>query len=318
MKQLRFSYEMQIDFTAPVTKHRFTLKCIPGSNERQRMEKLDVQVYPNRFLEWAMDSFGNECIYGYCEIPHDRFSVSVSGQASTGLCHYETAADEYKLGMYKYTTHYTKPGPVLKAYYETLRGRLAKRLRTPEGELPRSRGNYAWALFVTQQLYQDFRYESGITGIQTTAEEALAGGKGVCQDYAHIMIALCHMAGVPARYVVGMLQGEGLSHAWVEIYEDGMWIGLDPTNNLVVCDQHIKISHGRDYNDCTINQGVFTGLAGQAQHIRVIVEEEASGRKCQRQEQAPVSGRTVQEQTLLSGRTVQEQLSGYTRMEGEK
>lgn len=90
------------------------------------------------------------------------------------------------------------------------------------------------------------------------------------------MIALMHMSGIPARYVVGMLQGEGLSHAWVEIYENGMWIGLDPTNNLVVSDRHIKISHGRDYKDCTINQGFFTGNADQRQQIRVSVTEEGT------------------------------------------
>ena len=94
----------------------------------------------------------------------------------------------------------------------------------------------------------------------------------MCQDYSHILISLCHMEKIPARYVVGMLEGEGLSHAWVEIYENGMWIGLDPTNDLVVGEQHIKVSSGRDYGDCTINQGIFTGAANQTQTASVVVE----------------------------------------------
>ena len=98
-------------------------------------------------------------------------------------------------------------------------------------------------------------------------------GCGVCQDYSHILISLCHLAGIPARYVVGMLTGEGASHAWVEIYQDEKWYALDPTNNLIVDDEHIKISHGRDYRDCLINQGVFTGCAKQTQEIQVVVEE---------------------------------------------
>lgn len=265
MKRLHFSYEMNIAFTSPVTQHRFTLKCIPCSTERQNIGQLHVEVYPNHFLEHDEDSFGNQCIYGYCEVPHDHFSVSVTGTAITGLSHYETAADAYRLGMYKYTTHYTKPGSSLISYYQKLQQRFQE-------QFPGS--SYAWALFVTQQLYQDFKYQPGVTDIYTTAEAALTQGCGVCQDYSHIMIALMHMAGIPARYVVGMLMGEGLSHAWVEVYERGMWIGLDPTNNQVVSDRHIKISHGRDYKDCTINHGFFTGNAGQSQNIRVLVTEE--------------------------------------------
>ena len=87
------------------------------------------------------------------------------------------------------------------------------------------------------------------------------------------MITLCRMANIPARYVVGMLIGEGESHAWVEAAQDGRWYGLDPTNNVMVGENHIKISHGRDYNDCLINQGMFTGMAAQHRTITVQVEE---------------------------------------------
>ena len=96
----------------------------------------------------------------------------------------------------------------------------------------------------------------------------------MCQDYAHIMISMCRMAGIPCRYVVGMLIGEGLSHAWVEIEDNGMWYGIDPTNGIKVSENHIKISHGRDYGDCLINQGVFTGTAKQIQTVSVSVQEE--------------------------------------------
>lgn len=272
MTRLRFSYQMRIDFSEPVTRHRFTLKCIPGTDERQRIEDLQVRVEPNYFLEWERDSFDNECIYGYCEIPHDRFAVDVTGIAVTGLAHFETAEDEYKLGMYKYASHYTKPGSALVAYYHELQRHFREKIHVPEKQSGAG-FPYAWALFLTGELYRELHYERGLTGIHTTAEEAMRIGGGVCQDYAHIMIALCHMAGIPARYVVGMLEGEGESHAWVEIYDGGVWMGLDPTNNLVVTSHHIKISSGRDYQDCLINQGVFTGMARQNQSIHVTVEE---------------------------------------------
>lgn len=259
MTKLHFIYRMHIQFDSPVEKHRFTLKCSPQSSRRQEITQLAIEVFPKEFLSTDEDSFGNTCIYGYSEHSHDHFSVLVEGNAVTGLSHYETAADVHKLGMYQYATHYTVPGKQLRAYAAQFRfsGR---------------QGNCDRAEEMMRALHRDFRYVQKVTDIGTTAEEALALGCGVCQDYAHILIALCHMRGIPARYVVGMLVGEGLSHAWVEVYEDGMWIGLDPTNNAVVKDQHIKISSGRDYRDCTINQGIFTGGAKQTQTISVRVE----------------------------------------------
>lgn len=123
-------------------------------------------------------------------------------------------------------------------------------------------------------VHENMNYTKGVTAIDTTAEEALQSGEGVCQDYAHILLSLCREERIPARYVVGMLLGEGESHAWIEAFDGKNWIGFDPTNNLIVDDAHIKISHGRDYQDCSINRGVFTGQARQKQRILVEVREE--------------------------------------------
>ena len=81
------------------------------------------------------------------------------------------------------------------------------------------------------------------------------------------------MAGIPARYVVGMMIGEGYTHAWVEIYTGEGWYGLDPTNNLHIDDYYIKIAHGRDYADCIVDRGIFNGFTNQQQEIVVSVEE---------------------------------------------
>ena len=126
------------------------------------------------------------------------------------------------------------------------------------------------------RLHRDIAYEQGVTTVATTAEEAMRLRKGVCQDYAHILLSLCRMEKIPCRYVVGMMLGEGLSHAWVEVCDAGTWVALDPTNDLIVDDGYIKISCGRDYKDCMLNQGVFTGSSGRAtqkQEISVFVEE---------------------------------------------
>ena len=96
-------------------------------------------------------------------------------------------------------------------------------------------------------------------------------GAGVCQDYAHIFLSLLRLKGIPARYVTGMLRGEGESHAWVELALGEYWYGLDPTNDCVVAGEHVRIACGRDYRDCRISQGVFYGGARQTQQVSVSV-----------------------------------------------
>lgn len=113
-----------------------------------------------------------------------------------------------------------------------------------------------------------------MTTVQTTAEQAFAADAGVCQDYAHILLSLCRIQHIPCRYVVSLLLCEGASHAWTKIWDSGRWYALAPTNDLIVDDQHIEISSGRDYQDCIINQGLFIGQARQEQQVCASVLEQ--------------------------------------------
>jgi transglutaminase-like putative cysteine protease len=115
---------------------------------------------------------------------------------------------------------------------------------------------------------QSMTYEHGVTGVHTTAAAALAGGKGVCQDYAHVMLALCREAGLPARYVSGHLTGEGGSHAWVEVVvkDQGNQIAarrvaaaFDPTHECRAGRGYFTIAVGRDYADVAPTSGAFEG-----------------------------------------------------------
>lgn len=251
---------MKLTFDRPVEKHRFTLKCIPYTSERQEILDLCTDVYPKEFLSQSDDSFGNHCIFGYSEGQHDHFSVAVTGRARTGLSLSEPAGEDYQIGLYKYQTDCTRPGPCIRSFADQF-------------HFSDTDASFYKAKMFMAALYERFQYVPGSTSIRTTAEQALDLGMGVCQDYSHILLSLCRLERIPCRYVVGMLMGEGLSHAWVEICQDGRWIALDPTNNLVVDDQHIKISAGRDYRDCIINQGLFVGQTTQHQEILVRVQE---------------------------------------------
>ncbi|QOG03099.1 transglutaminase family protein [Flavobacterium sp. MDT1-60] len=128
-------------------------------------------------------------------------------------------------------------------------------------------------------VYDNFTYTKGITNIETTVDDILTLKKGVCQDFAHILLQLLRTAGIPSRYVSGYicpnesgLRGEGATHAWVEIYTPKQgWLGLDPTNNIWTMDNHVRLSVGRNFSDCTPIKGTFKGLARQTLSVCVSI-----------------------------------------------
>ncbi len=260
MKTLSFTYHLKINFSEPINNHRFTVRCIPLSDDRQEILSKEITVTPNEFISISTDSFGNHTIYGMAENSHQVFEVGLKGQAVTGKSKGVAAAQNHQVGYFKYQSAYTKPGENIKYMFSQL-------------NFSKTFSNLDMGKEIMERLYNYFIYCQGVTDVNTTAEQALTLGKGVCQDYAHIMLSLCRMQGIPSRYIVGMLVGEGASHAWVEVYDKNQWYGLDPTNYTEVFEDHIKISHGRDYNDCMINQGLFVGRALQRQEVFVNVEE---------------------------------------------
>ena len=130
-----------------------------------------------------------------------------------------------------------------------------------------------------QYIFDNFTYTKGITNIETTIDEILDLKKGVCQDFAHVLLQLLRTIGIPSRYVSGYicpnesgLRGEGATHAWVEIYTPTQgWLGLDPTNNIWTMDNHVKLAVGRNFYDCTPIKGTFKGLARQTLSVCVSI-----------------------------------------------
>ncbi len=115
-------------------------------------------------------------------------------------------------------------------------------------------------------VHETISYEHGVTSIATTAAEALAAGRGVCQDTAHIMIALCRATGLPARYVSGHLLGDGGTHAWVEVIvadpAGARAVPFDPCNGRRAGRDYLTIATGRDYTDVAPTSGTYLGTAG--------------------------------------------------------
>jgi transglutaminase-like putative cysteine protease len=158
-------------------------------------------------------------------------------------------------------------------------------------------------LDLNEFIYKNFKYEPGTTTVGTPIQDVIKNRRGVCQDFAHLMIALIRAAGLPVRYVSGYLEtddqaaisaealecenkvnqgmapswsrqlrGGAASHAWVEVYTpSGHWVGLDPTNQIQEGERHVQIGVGRDYADVPPLRGSFKGARQQFLSVQVVV-----------------------------------------------
>lgn len=252
---------MKIVYLSEVHRCHFTIKCIPGNTLRQKVEDYHILLEPeNSTCSYGCDGLGNLQIYGENDIPHNFFHFHIEGNVVTGLSNCEELVDESQAMIFVHPHGLNFAGEGICAYFESVKPDASC---TP----------YEKAVQLMHALYRDYAYQPNSTNVDTSAEEAFAQGYGVCQDYAHIFIALLHLAHIPARYVTGFLIGEGATHAWVEVLSDGIWYGMDPTNDCVVGDEHIRIGIGRDAKDCAINRGIMHGGGCHSQLVKACVAE---------------------------------------------
>jgi len=144
---------------------------------------------------------------------------------------------------------------------------------------PASRNPLDIILEFNNYVYTNFRYDVFATRVNSTVNEVWNMKAGVCQDFAHILIYMLQLTNIPARYVCGYicpnkdgLRGDGASHAWVEAYLPNYgWLGIDPTNNCLAQEKHVKLAVGRNYDDVAPVKGEYTGTASQTMEATVAV-----------------------------------------------
>ena len=131
-------------------------------------------------------------------------------------------------------------------------------------------------------VFDNFKYIKGVTSVESTLDEVWKLKAGVCQDFAHIFLVFLRQIHIPARYVSGYIcpnqngmRGEGATHAWIEAYiPSNGWVGLDPTNNCMTDDLHVRLAVGRSFSDCSPVKGIYKGTAGQTLEVGVSVSYE--------------------------------------------
>lgn len=138
------------------------------------------------------------------------------------------------------------------------------------------------AKHLNEYIYTTFEYRKGITTVETTVDEIWKLKSGVCQDFAHMLLVMLRQLNIPARYVSGYIcpnkngmRGEGATHAWVEAYIPFYgWLGLDPTNNCIVNETHVRLAVGKDFLDCSPVKGTYRGTSGHTLDVNVTVAYE--------------------------------------------
>ena len=262
-----FSYEPAVGESV------MEVRLQPRSDTRQRCLTSTLYVNPQANVMVYRDFHGNTV--HHFDIPGKHQALEVVSEATVEMLpRVDPAA--FQQSSWEELDELAAHGDYLEMLLPSIYAQITPALDSLREELNLERSGDPLSLLtkLNASLYEAFEYVPNTTRVDSPIDEALHSRQGVCQDFAHIMIALVRQLRVPCRYVSGYLyHGDkdrdrstaGASHAWVEAYlgECG-WVEFDPTNNLLGCERHIRVAVGRDYADVPPTRGVHRGEAESA------------------------------------------------------
>ena len=272
------SHKTRLDYDTPVAEGVMDVRLGPLTDPHQRWERHDVRVAPSGATRRYLDGFGNEAYLITVPRAHTYAEVVAAGVVETLLANpFTPPATPPRALTSSERFDYLHPRKLV-AIDDTVREMAAPHRPDTPG------GTFDAVTALNALVYNGFAYEKDVTTVVTTVPEVLASRRGVCQDFAHVLLALCRAIEIPARYVSGYLvmdsgaapaegkpaRGAGASHAWVEARTPTHgWRGFDPTNNVLASEHHVKMAVGRDYNDVPPSRGVHRGTADEKLTVEV-------------------------------------------------
>lgn len=270
--KVRVEHTTRFEYDSDVVESVIDVRLGPRSDAHQRWGRFEIGIEPAGAYRRYSDGFGNTGFLVTLARPHRHLELRTFGEIETLL------ADPF-------ATPAQLPDPLGPS---ALADCLNPSLLVPAvPELEALAGPHRPAsaddTFVAVQnlmhlVNQRLEYVAGVTTVETTVVEVLGEPRGVCQDFAHLLIGLCRSVGIPARYVSGYIvadaggprRGIRASHAWVEAFTPTHgWRGFDPTNDLVASAYHVKLAIGRDYSDIPPHRGTFRGPAQELLSVEV-------------------------------------------------
>ncbi len=286
---LEVQHETRFEYTEAVAEWVSEVRMEPASDARQSCHSFHLAVSPAAEAYRYQDGFGNHvhhfnllAIRGQVRILAASIVETApepcgsAASVATYPCDLGDARLE-ALDFLKFRGP-IRPGPRLVRLVETLRPARGARLAEAVARI----GTY---------IHDHFEYARDVTLASSPIDDVLEHGKGVCQDFTHLMIAVLRSLGVPARYVSGYIHRpdkQSQSHAWCEaLLPDAGWVGIDPTNDCPADEYFVKVATGRDFTDVPPNRGVFRGRAEESIFVRVETRQMERVPSLSWQEQLP-------------------------------
>lgn len=300
--KLQISHITQYEYESQVSDSVNEIRLTPSTNDRQSCYQQSIAVEPNASLFSYEDYFGNRVHAFSVNGPHRklviRTNMTVVTKEAPSPEHYaRTVTGQHvelawqwlrsmeasnRFAEFLFETEYTAVTPAVVSFAKRLAGK-GESCDGFDDAMPNV-SVLEWLNTLCRAIKSEFIYDPDATNVKTTASEMFELGRGVCQDFAHLMIASARSVGIPARYVsgyhfVGDLQGGSAdfvqaSHAWVEAYVPKLgWCSFDPTNIDPVGERYVKLGHGRDYKDIVPVKGVYRGTGEQKLLVTVDVRK---------------------------------------------
>ena len=268
-------------YRIPVSDSINEVRLRPATDDPKRLTSYILRVHPPRRVQHFRDGNFNYVQWFEIPEPHPELMIEATSRIHTttqyadgtpplGITFNDIAGtQDDMLRPFLSSSRYVTVDPAL--------WRLAIDIRDERKDV------FETASAIMTYINQNWTYQPNSTTASTHMDEVMRDRRGVCQDFAHVMLGLCRALGIPARYVSGYLyngptghmRGAQASHAWCEIsLPDRGWFGLDPTNNTLTDERYIKIATGRDYDDAAPIRGSFSGAPGATTALEVTVEVE--------------------------------------------
>lgn len=260
------------------------LRLMPLSDVNQTCLEFTVATLPNAKL-YDYEEFGGRVHHFQAKRPHLKLDILATSTVSThtgnpfeGLNMMEPDWDAYRTDQFR-DRHIEF---LLPSHYVP---QIADSRHFAERLIEESATVANFLLRLNTVIRREFAYDPDATHVHSKIDDVFEQKAGVCQDFAHVMIACCRSVGIPARYVSGylylgswsQLRGTQATHAWIEaMLPDGFWLSLDPTNDLLANDHYVRVHVGRDYDDVTPVRGIYTGVPAEYLDVSVTVAEIAS------------------------------------------
>jgi len=267
--KLEIVHTTRYRYSGPIAESVMEVRLRPMDGNRQRCLDFKLEVSSGIRPRGYRDGYGNNVHYFNLVRPHKGLTIKSTSVIETGLPEDHEPGEELVLDFLRYR------GPVKEV--DGVR-ELADRHRIED---PSSAADVERALDdLTLTISREFTYDRAVTTVYSAVDEVLALRAGVCQDFAHLFIAVARAMGVPARYVSGYIHDErargaaSASHAWGEAWVPGKgWMGYDATHPVRVTESHVRLAVGRDYSDAAPTRGIYVGSATSTMSVSVTTRE---------------------------------------------